>query len=165
MQSSPTNVLFVCLGNICRSPLAEGVFRQTAHEAGNGHRFRADSAGTGSWHVGDPPHSRSVAVAARHGIDISAQRCRQLGADDLARFDVILGMDRANVEAIERLRQEAGAGSAHIGRLLDFAGRPGDVPDPYHGGREDYEAVFRLIAGAMPEVMTRLLGPATRRQA
>lgn len=93
-------ILFVCLGNICRSPLAEGVFRAAASRAGLADRFVIASAGTGAWHAGNPPDPRSIAKAAEHGIDISAQRARQLRGEDYTEFDIILAMDSENLRAL-----------------------------------------------------------------
>ena len=95
------SVLFVCLGNICRSPLAEGVFSSVLAASGKGDGVIIDSAGTNGYHTGEAPDRRSIAVAARHGIDISRQHCRQLTSEDYVRFDLIVGMDHANVATIE----------------------------------------------------------------
>lgn len=132
-----SRILFVCLGNICRSPSAEGVMRVLAPA------WRLDSAGTGDWHLGAPPHPPAVAAAAKRGYDLSALRARQIGRADFDRFDRIVVMDRANLRAVEALRP---AGSAvPVSRLLDHAGDVAvrDVPDPYYTG--DYEAALDLI--------------------
>jgi len=139
-----TSVLFVCLGNICRSPVAEGVFRDLVAQAGLADRIEIDSAGTGDWHIGRGPDPRSCAVAARHGIDITGLRARQLCRADFARFRFIVAMDASNLADI---RAVAPAGhSAEVRMLLDFVpgmeGRP--VPDPYYGGPEDFEETYRL---------------------
>ncbi len=140
-----TSILFVCMGNICRSPLAEGVFSHLASEAGLSDRFLVDSAGTGSWHVGDEPDRRSIATARHHGIDISAQRARRIRRDDFADFDLIVAMDRNNVAALKALDPEA----ANIHLFGDLAlGSGEDIPDPYYGGADGFEAVYaRLLAG------------------
>lgn len=91
MNEKPVSILFVCLGNICRSPLAEGVFRAVVEGRGEASRFRIDSAGTGGWHAGSAPDPRSVAIAARHGIDISGQQARKVRPQDFTEFDLILG--------------------------------------------------------------------------
>ena len=142
------SVLFVCLGNICRSPMAEGVFRHVVDEAGLGHRIAIDSAGTGPWHVGKPPDERARATAARHGIDIGAQRARQVAPADFAAFHYVLAMDRDNLKTLHRA-----APKAHRDRIrlfLDFAADDGanDVPDPYYGGPEGFEDVYALVEGA-----------------
>ncbi len=150
----PLRILFVCLGNICRSPLAEGVFRSLASERGLGAALTADSAGTGAWHLGEPPDPRSVSVAARHGIDISRQRCRQVDDADFHRFDLILGMDRSNLKALKRM---APAGSpAKVALFLQEAtGDMADVPDPYYGGAAGFDQVYRLVQLASGRLIDR----------
>jgi len=129
-------LLFVCLGNICRSPLAEAAFRHRAAEAGLA--ALADSAGTGDWHVGEPPDPRAMAEARRHGLDIGAYRARQVCAADFTRFTHILALDAQNLADLSRLAP-AGA-PARLSLLLDhvpgLAGRP--VADPYWGTAEDF---------------------------
>lgn len=143
----PISILFVCLGNICRSPLAEGVFRAVAEESGRGHEFGIDSAGTGGWHAGSAPDPRSIAIAGRHGIDISDQKARRVRADDFRDFDLILGMDRSNVDELRRLAPPDALGRVHL--FLDYAlGRDSDVPDPYYGGPEGFADVYRMIREA-----------------
>ena len=150
-----TRILFVCLGNICRSPLAEGVFGAVAAARGQADRFVLDSAGTGAWHLGSAPDPRSVAVAAHHGIDISRQRARRLAAGDFARFDLILGMDRSNLDDILR---EAPSHAAHKVHL--FLGHAGlgkrDVPDPYYDRADGFEKVYRMIREASEALIDRL---------
>ncbi|MCC5882741.1 MAG: low molecular weight phosphotyrosine protein phosphatase [Halomonas sp.] len=140
-------VLFVCLGNICRSPTAEGVFRLELERAGLAHRVEVDSCGIGDWHVGKSPDSRSAAAARRRGIDLSELRARQLAADDFQRFDYLLAMDHDNLEA---LRAQCPDGCrAHIGLFLDFAGHSDRaVPDPFYGGDQGFEDVLDLIEAA-----------------
>jgi len=151
------SVLFVCLGNICRSPLAEGILRQGLADAGLDGLVSIDSAGTGNWHAGGPPDPRSIAVAASHGIDISAQRARQLVAGDFDRFDLILAMDRSN-EATLRAR----APSSRHDRIFLFLdhtlGTRADVPDPYHGGTNGFEDVYQLLLEGCSELVARLGG-------
>lgn len=148
-------VLFVCLGNICRSPLAEGVFRHHVEAAGLSDRFTIDSAGTGGWHVGSPPDERSVAVARTHGIDITAQRGRRFEAADLNRFDYVFAMDRQNLADIQRI---GGEGSAAVALFLDEAPEVGahEVPDPYYGGPDGFEQVYRMIDAASRNLLARL---------
>ena len=148
-----TAILFVCLGNICRSPLAEGVMQHAAQTAGVLARFRLDSAGCGGWHTGEPPDRRSIACAARHGLDISGQRARQVTADDFAAFDLILGMDRDNVRHLTRLQPPGSRARIalyleEVQNLSGNMGRARDVPDPYYGDDRDFEAVFALCAQA-----------------
>lgn len=141
------SVLFVCLGNICRSPLAEGVFRDLA--ARKGVAVRIDSAGTGDWHLGHPPDPRAQAVAAKNGIDICELRARLVTPDDFRTFDHIVAMDASNLANLEAMRPDDA--TAEVGRLLDYArqvDKP-DVPDPYEGGPEGFDETYRLVeAGA-----------------
>ncbi|MBA8877915.1 low molecular weight protein-tyrosine-phosphatase [Phyllobacterium myrsinacearum] len=148
MKTHPLrSVLFVCLGNICRSPLAEGVFRSVLAEQGKAESVRIDSAGTNGYHTGEAPDDRSVSVAEKHGIDISGQRCRQLKPEDFLNFDLILGMDRANVTAIE-LRRPANA-TAETGLLSTIAlGENNQIPDPYYGTGVDFERVYLMVLKA-----------------
>lgn len=142
-----TAILFVCLGNICRSPLAEGVFRHVVADLGLSSGFVVDSAGIGGWHVGSPPDPRSIAVAAKHGIDISGQSCRRIVDDDFERFDLILGMDHSNVGDLM-----ARGGSRHGSKVDLFCGRAGqgpvEIPDPYYGGDDGFAKVYRMIRDA-----------------
>lgn len=144
-------VLFVCLGNICRSPLAEGLFRMLAQEAGLSGRFTIESAGTGAWHAGNPPDPRSIDIAARHGIDISAQRARQVVAEDFQRFGTILAMDRDNLAA---LKSRSDGGAAQLRLLLDTPAR--DVPDPYYGGPDGFEHVFQMVRAGCADLLASL---------
>jgi protein-tyrosine phosphatase len=140
-----TSVLFVCLGNICRSPLAEGVFSHLVETAGLQDRFDIDSAGTGAWHVGEPPDGRAVIVAERHGISLDS-RARQLEAEDLERFDYILAMDRSNLSELQEMAALSGA-EAGIRLLREYdPEEDGDeVPDPYYGGADGFEHVYRMV--------------------
>lgn len=140
----PASILFVCLGNICRSALAEGIFRNLAGGIGMDNRLAIDSAGTGSWHVGDPPDSRAIAKAAQYDVDISGQRARQVCEEDFDRFDLILAMDRSNLRTLaDRAPASCSAG---IFLFMDYTlDRDEDVPDPYYGGPEGFEKVYRMI--------------------
>ena len=141
------SILFVCLGNICRSPLAEGVFRDMA--AREGVAVEVDSAGTGDWHLGHPPDKRAQAVAAKNTVDIGGLRARLVTPDDFRRFDYIVAMDASNLANLEAMRPEGA--KAAVARLLDYAEEAGvpDVPDPYHGGPEGFDETYRLVvAGA-----------------
>lgn len=150
-----TAILFVCLGNICRSPLAEGTFRHAAEEAGMTDRFIVDSAGCGGWHAGEPPDRRSVAVAERHGVFIHDQEARQVTAADFHRFDLILGLDRDNVRHLTKIRPDGAR--ARVALYLDEAlGQAKDVPDPYYGGIADFEAVFALCEKASRALVEKL---------
>lgn len=136
-------VLFVCLGNICRSPLAEGVFRQQVEAAGLTDRFEIASAGTGGWHVGNPPDERMCATALRRGLDISHQRARQLKASDMAAWDHVLVMDRSNQENVRKLAPDAA--NVRLFRRYDPESESGEVPDPYYGGPEGFEHVYDIV--------------------
>ena len=142
------SVLFVCMGNICRSPTAEGVFRDAVGRAGLAHAVRADSAGTGDWHVGSPPDRRAIQAARRRGYDLTALRARQVTSADFTRFAWILAMDRFNLRALEDLRPPEYRG--HLGLFLEFAPELGveEVPDPYYGGPEGFEQVLDLAERA-----------------
>jgi protein-tyrosine phosphatase len=141
------SVLFVCLGNICRSPLAEGAFRRETECLGLD--IEIDSAGTGDWHVGRPPDRRAIAIARRNGVDISDFKARQVTRADFRRFDLIVALDEANLATLERMRP---AGSrARLSLLLDHVpGRQGQaVADPYYGDETHFEATWRdAVAGA-----------------
>jgi protein-tyrosine phosphatase len=144
-----TRILFVCLGNICRSPTAEGVVRTFAARHYPRMPIEVDSAGTANYHVGEPPDRRTVAAARRKGYDLAALRARQVTGQDFAAFDYMLAMDAAN---LEELRRRAPARTrARLGLFLEFAPECGcdEVPDPYYGGAEDFDRVLDLCeAGA-----------------
>lgn len=129
-------VCFVCLGNICRSPLGEGAFRALVAQAGLTRMFQIESAGTGAWHVGEAPDPRSQDVARKHGVDISRQRGQQFTQRDLDRFDYVRAMDASNLRNLRQL----GAGTAKVGMLLAR-----DVPDPYYGVEGGFEQVWDMV--------------------
>lgn len=141
-------VLFVCLGNICRSPTAEGVFRAMLSPEDN---IGVDSAGTGAWHVGNPPDGRAIEEAARRGNDISGLRARQVSAADFHDFDLILAMDRSNLADLERLRP---ADSRADVRLFLSYGPGGEVPDPYYEG--GFDRAYDLIEQASRGLLSAL---------
>ncbi len=147
-------ILFVCLGNICRSPTAEGVFRHMAGAAGL--EVSVDSAGTSDWHVGDPPYGPAQAAARARGIDLSGMRARQFTAADFDDFDLIIAMDADNLANIERLRP---AGNSTPARLFtDFAPHAGadHVPDPYY--TRDFDGTLDLIEEASRGLIAHLSG-------
>ena len=142
-----TSVLFVCMGNICRSPTAEGVFRHHVEQAGLGEHIVVDSAGTHAYHVGDPPDRRANAAAERRGIKLGALKARRVSDDDFERFDYIIAMD---VDNLERLKDQSP--SEHHNKImlfLEYASvREREVPDPYYGGAAGFERVLDLVEEA-----------------
>lgn len=150
-------VLFVCLGNICRSPTAHGVFQSKLAELpALAQRVVVDSAGTGAWHVGNPPDLRSTEIALRRGYDLSSLRARAVCAEDFERYRYILAMDRQNLSNLRALCPNSYDG--HLGLLLDFAGRKGEeVPDPYYTqGERGFDEVLNLVEEAAEGLLSHL---------
>ncbi|HVD89548.1 MAG TPA: low molecular weight protein-tyrosine-phosphatase [Jatrophihabitantaceae bacterium] len=148
MGREPTRLLFVCLGNICRSPTAEAVMRQLITANALDSRFEVDSAGIGGWHEGEPPDRRARKAAARRGVLLRG-RARTITAADFDRFDLILSVDESNLDALRRL---APAGSrAELRKLA-----PEDVPDPYYGGADGFAAALDLIEAACTRLLDEL---------
>ncbi len=153
-----TRVLFVCLGNICRSPLAEGVFRHLAAQAGRGGEFEIDSCGTGGWHAGEAPDPRSRAVAHKHGVALN-HRARQFEHADFDRFDLILAMDRENQADLLSFSSLTREQRAKVKLLREFDPESDgdlDVPDPYYGGPEGFEKVYQMIERAARGVLEKV---------
>jgi protein-tyrosine phosphatase len=154
------SVLFVCLGNICRSPTAEGVFRKLVADAGLIDRLHIDSAGTAGYHQGAPPDARAMEAANRRGFELNGLRARRVEAGDFERFDLILAMDRENLADLWRAAPDGAR--AELRLLLEFSAAAGDpdVPDPYYGGRNGFEQVLDLVseacAGLLEDVRRRL---------
>ncbi|MFA7615696.1 MAG: low molecular weight protein-tyrosine-phosphatase [Weeksellaceae bacterium] len=136
-------ILMVCLGNICRSPLAEGIMRSKL-----GDHILIDSAGTGDWHAGEHPDRRAITVAKNHGVDISKLRARQVSLSDFDEFDLIFAMDESNFRNLQNLTSDPNRKSK-IKMMLGDA----DVPDPYWGDAADFENVFQLLSAAIDEVI------------
>ncbi|ABD25492.1 protein tyrosine phosphatase [Novosphingobium aromaticivorans DSM 12444] len=152
---SQPSVLFVCLGNICRSPLAEAALRARAWEAGVA--VTVDSAGTGDWHVGRPPDPRAQAVALANGLDISGYRARQVAAEDFARFGHIFALDPQNLKDLRRIQPARAV--AEVGLLMDIVpGRKGTaVIDPYYGDEQDFEQAWADVSSAAEQIVRRFL--------
>lgn len=150
-------VLFVCLGNICRSPLAEGIFRDEIEKRGWAQDYTIDSAGTGAWHAGNKPDPRSIAVAESHHVSLEGQSARQLTQADFFDFELILGMDENNVRDIKAVCP-AGA-TAQIDLFMRYAiGENTNIADPYYGGDDGFETAYRIIRKGADSLATRLGG-------
>jgi protein-tyrosine phosphatase len=156
-NSNKVGVIFVCMGNICRSPTAEAVFRNYVEKAGLLERIHIDSAGTHNYHIGDPPDARTQHAARRRGYDMSKLRGRQVEAEDFLRFDYVLAMDEANLAILTQLRPD-GAPS-HLGLFLEFAERhrEREVPDPYFGGTDGFERVLDMVEDAANGLLKHIL--------
>lgn len=152
------SVLFICTGNICRSPTAEGAFRHVVEEAGHDRDFLIDSAGTHDYHVGNPPDSRAIDAAMARGIDIGDLRGRRLNKDDFDRFDLILAMDSGHYSIMDRMQPHDC--KAKLSMFLNFSPETGmiDVPDPYYGGVEDFEQMLDLIMEGVDGLFMNLKG-------
>jgi protein-tyrosine phosphatase len=149
-------VLFVCTGNICRSPTAEGVFRSLVERAGLADRIGADSAGTHGYHVGEPPDPRTRAAASARGYDLSGLRARRIAREDFGRFDLVLAMDRDHHAILDRFAPPTGRHKLRM--LMEFARRSAtdEVPDPYYGGPDGFELVLTLIEDAAEGLLEHL---------
>jgi protein-tyrosine phosphatase len=155
-------ILFVCLGNICRSPTAEAVFRHIVAREAPDLDVTIASAGIGSWHIGEPPDERAQVAARRRGFDMSRQRARQIRREDLVEFDLILAMDRENLAELQRrapteLRER-------VRLFLEFADDPDvdEVPDPYYGGDQGFERVLDLTEAAARGLLHHLMNQSSR---
>lgn len=155
--ANSVQVLFVCLGNICRSPTAHAVFEARVGQQGLAGRIVVDSCGTGDWHIGHPPDRRAQAEAARRGYDLSPLRARQVGREDFDRFDYILAMDRHNLHTLQAMSPPNFGG--HLGLFLDFAPGAGEreVPDPYYGENDGFTHVLNLIEEASDGLLREIL--------
>lgn len=140
----PTRVLFVCLGNICRSPAAEAAFQHAAAEAGLASEFVIDSAGTGAWHVGEPADARMREAGRRRGIDVTS-RARQVSDADFSTFDHILAMDLTNLRTLRRQAPAEHRSKIRLFRDLDPHGAGEDVPDPYYGDDTEFDEVLDIV--------------------
>lgn len=145
---SKVKVLFVCMGNICRSPTAHGVFRKLLETEQLVDRIEIDSAGTHAYHVGNPPDARAQETARQRGLDLSDLRARQAKSEDLAEFDYVIAMDKDNYRSLMAICPTGQEGSIHL--FMDFAPqmRTTEVPDPYYGGPAGFDKVFDLVEAA-----------------
>lgn len=152
-----THVLFVCLGNICRSPTAEGVFRDLVKKRGLESQITIDSAGTGDWHIGRPADVRAAKAALGRGYDLSSLRARQAIADDFRQFDYILAMDESNLSNLRALAPADYEG--YLGLFLEFSEQSDhtEVPDPYYGGGQGFELVLDLVEDASEGLLRHIL--------
>lgn len=157
MSEPRVRLLFVCMGNICRSPLAEGIFRDLVVGQGLEGRIHIESAGIGSWHVGELADPRTRAVAERRGLRLTS-RARQVSREDLDRFDLVVAMDEDNLRGLEQLRSAAPP-RAEVRRLREFdpaAEGDLDVPDPYYGGEDGFDHVHEMIARSCEGLLDHL---------
>lgn len=149
-------VLFVCLGNICRSPTAHGVFQKLVDEEGLNEVIEVDSAGTSGWHIDEAPDSRTTQVAKTRGVDLSELRGRKAVTEDFHSFQYILAMDESNLSDLQAIAPANFTG--HLGLFLDFATRTNvrEVPDPYYGGAKGFETVFDLVEDASEGLLNQI---------
>ena len=150
-------VLFVCRGNICRSPTAEAVCRSIVAKQGLEDTIHVDSAGTGSWHIGEAPDSRTQDTALSRGIDMSWQRARQVTSDDFFDFDYLLAMDRQNLSALRRLQPDDHSAVVELYMNYSRRSRGIEVPDPYYGGSNGFNIVFDMVEEASRELINQIL--------
>ena len=155
-SNQTVKVLFVCMGNLCRSPMAEGVFRHHVKQAGLDGRIVIDSAGTHDYHVGDPPDPRAQLAAGRRGYDLSMLRGRQVSRADFGAFDYVLAMDQINLRTLERLCPSQHGHKLKL--LLEFSDETTlrEVPDPYYGGDQGFEHVLDLVEAAAQGLLSHL---------
>lgn len=156
-----TNVLFVCLGNICRSPTAHAVFETLVSKRGLAHRISVDSCGTGDWHVGQAPDARATQEAAERGYDLSGLRARAVTQSDFEEFDYIVAMDKQNLADLRAMSPSTFTG--FLGLFLPFAGDDitDEVPDPYYGGDEGFTVVLDMIEAASEGLLQEICGADT----
>ncbi len=160
MNKPPYKVLFICLGNICRSPTAEGVFRLMVQAGGLQNHIEVDSAGTGHWHIGNPPDPRAIEAAAQRGVAIDNLQARQISKQDMEYYDYIIGMDKDNIRSLQRIAKPSQRSKIHL--FLAFAPEVGEreVPDPYYGNEDGFPHALALIeqasVGLLAHIESRL---------
>ncbi len=150
------SILFVCMGNICRSPTAEGVFRKVVADAGLDHLIQVESAGTHAYHVNEPPDRRAQAAAERRGFSLVDIRARSIDSSDFERFNYIFAMDRDNLEMLRSAAGEKSEAEIHLFLEYATAGREYEVPDPYYGGVAGFERVLDMVEDASTELLELL---------
>ncbi len=156
-MKEPIRVLFVCLGNICRSPTAHAIFEKKIIDEGLQHKIIVDSAGTGDWHIGRAPDPRACEAAFQHGYDLTKLGARQVKPEDFSKFDYVLAMDKQNLLDLKTMTPPQFAG--HLGLFLDYSrSEKKEVPDPYTGGKEGFEEVLNLIEDASNGLFDHLSG-------
>ena len=149
-------ICFVCLGNICRSPIAEVVMRSLVSERGLDDVIEVSSAGTGDWHIGERADERALEVLTRHGYDGSAHRAQQFVADAFAEHDVVVALDRSNLATLRRLAPPGEEGKVRLLMSYVDGDRAGDVPDPYYGGADRFEEVLAMVEAACAALLDRV---------
>ncbi|MCF6190007.1 MAG: low molecular weight phosphotyrosine protein phosphatase [Cocleimonas sp.] len=150
-------VVFVCMGNICRSPTAEGVFRHVVNQRSMQDMIKIDSAGTHAYHIGEPPDSRSQAMAKSRGVDLSGQRAREVEAIDFERFDYVIAMDRSNYENLKDIASVEQQEKLHLFMGFTSAWDNAEVPDPYYGGGDGFKNVFDMVQSASEGLLERIV--------
>lgn len=155
-MSDLVSVLFVCTGNICRSPTAEGVFRDRVIKAGWQDKFLIDSAGTGGWHIGNPPDPRSAATSLGRGVDISALRARQLRISDFEKFQYLIALDETHLDFMMNMKPKSSPAQLSLLMHHESSQRWRDVPDPYYGGQKDFDLAYDLIEAGVEGLLASL---------
>ena len=159
MRGKQVSILFVCTGNICRSPTAEAIFRKLAADAGMSEAILAESAGTHGYHIGEPPDPRAQGAAALRGYDLSGLRARRVERSDLQRFDLIIAMDRGHFAKLSDLAQPSAAHKLKLMMSYASAFQDKDVPDPYYGGPQDFERALDMLEDAARGLLESLSKP------
>jgi len=159
MRGKQVSILFVCTGNICRSPTAESIFRKLAADAGMSEAILAESAGTHGYHIGEPPDPRAQGAAALRGYDLSRLRARRVDRSDFQRFDLIIAMDRGHFAMLSGMAQPSTAHKLRLMMSYASAFQDKDVPDPYYGGPQDFERALDMLEDAARGLLESLSQP------